>query len=500
MRITEADNPLTRTIDQVDTLTALQRLWAAEGQLFGSPAWGPGLLEPDFLVRLSALRVAVQACLAAGGRLVIGGAGTSGRLALQTQARYPGQVVGLLAGGVGAFFRAREGAEDSAELGQSDLAQVDAAGPMVYLGVSCGLSAAYVAGQALALLARDNATVALLGFNPASAANRRPLPGLPGGFAELLERLAETPGAVLLNPIVGPEAISGSTRLKGGSATRAVIDYLLNDETDASTWFQTAARLHGSLFEALPRLAEQVNACQSALLAGTGATYVAGVQTGLLALLDATELPPTFGVPPDLVRCIVPAEMAALLPGLPLEAMSPARLERVEADELLLALDEDGLALIPPALRSRARALELPSACRRALAELPSAQRPVLADLMGKWWLNLFSTAVFLGCGKVFGNRMIDLRISNLKLWERAARTVAELGGVDLEQAERALCEVVPGAALATPEDRVRLAVARERVVPAAILVCRSGCSAAEAQARLARLPKLADALRGFDL
>lgn len=498
MRVTEADNPLTLGIDRVDTTTALDLLCAVEGQLFGAEVWGPGLFEPDFLGRLRELRTQIQRDLAAGGRLVIGGAGTSGRLALQTQARHrdKGQVLGLLAGGVDAFFRAREGAEDSAELGRADLERVMGDGPLTYLGVSCGLSAAYVAGQAYCALNRPNTTVAILGFNAAEVANRRALPYLPDGFASLLELVDAQANGVLLNPIVGPEAISGSTRLKGGSATRAIIDYLLGDEPDPRAWFETAAALQRCLSAALPGLTPLVEQVQGAVLKGAGALYVAGADTGLIALLDATELPPTFGTSPDLVGCVVPPAIADLLPGLALEPMSPAKLVTPAKGRQLLALDDAGLALVPAAQRAQTLSLDLPSSCKRALAKLPPDRRAAFEDLLRKWWLNLFSTAVFLGCGKVFGNRMIDLRISNLKLWERAVRIVAELGGVKPEHAERALCEVVPGTAEATPEQRIRLAVAQERVVPAAILICHTGCGATQAQALLARYPKLADALR----
>ncbi len=498
MRVTEADNPLTQAIDRVDTAAALDLLSAAEGQLFGSNAWGPGLMEPGFLDQLRELRTKVQHDLAAGGQLVIGGAGTSGRLALQTQARHrgTGQVLGLLAGGVEAFFRAREGAEDSAELGRADLERMQGDGPLTYLGVSCGLSAAYVAGQAYFALNRPNTTVAILGFNPADVANRRPLPDLPDGFAGLLELLEARANGLLLNPIVGPEAISGSTRLKGGSATRAIIDYLLSDESDPRIWFETATDLHRHLSAELPGLARLVAAVQEAVLQGTGATYVAGAHTGLIALLDATELPPTFGTPPELVNCVVPPAIAELLPGLALAPMSPEKLLTPMRGRPLLVLDQAGLALVPAAQRGETLSLDLPSSCIQALADLPAGRRTAFEDLLRKWWLNLFSTAVFLGCGKVFGNRMIDLRISNLKLWERAVRIVSDLGGVDAERAERALCAVVPNAAQATPAEKIRLAVAQERVVPAAILICRTGCDLTGAKSLLARHPKLADALR----
>ena len=119
MRVTELPNPLTAHIDLASAEDMITQIGTAEGQIFGSPEWGPALNDAPFLDRLFRLREMVQRVLHQDqGRVILMGAGTSGRLALTGAAHYrrpfgKGRTVGLMAGGPGAFFKAKEGRKTS---------------------------------------------------------------------------------------------------------------------------------------------------------------------------------------------------------------------------------------------------------------------------------------------------------------------------------------------------------------------------------------------------
>ncbi len=119
-----------------------------------------------------------------------------------------------------------------------------------------------------------------------------------------------------------------------------------------------------------------------------------------------------------------------------------------------------------------------------------------------KLFLNLLSTGAHVLAGKVYGNRMVDVRISNSKLFERALRIVEDISGAGREKALEALVGAVHGTDRpprelleAPPEVHVRAAASRERVVPLAVLVAARGLSLDRARALLEEKPILREAL-----
>ena len=166
-------------------------------------------------VRAAGPRIATAVAAAlprieAGGRLVYVGAGTSGRLGvLDSVELYPtfswphGRAVALLAGGNDAMFVAVEGAEDDHEQGRADLTGLDIGPHDVVLGIAASGSTPYVLG---ALEAARAAGALTLGF-----ANNPDAPVIEQ--AEI---------GILLD--TGPEVISGSTRLKAGTAQKIALN------------------------------------------------------------------------------------------------------------------------------------------------------------------------------------------------------------------------------------------------------------------------------------
>ena len=153
------------------------------------------------------ITLAVAAIVAAfntGGRLVYMGAGTSGRLGVLDASECPptfgvpaGMVVGLIAGGVGALLRAVEGAEDSPEGGEADLKAIDLTARDVVVGIAVSGRTPYVIGGLNYAKSIGAVTVAL-SCNPTST------------IADIAD--------IAISPVVGPEVLTGSTRLKSGTA------------------------------------------------------------------------------------------------------------------------------------------------------------------------------------------------------------------------------------------------------------------------------------------
>ena len=152
----------------------------------------------------------VAAALRSGGRLIYFGAGTSGRLGVldasecpPTFRTDPEMVQGVIAGGEVAMFRAQEGAEDKAEDGA---AAVDAKnmGPNdVAMGIAAGGTTPYVHGALRRAAGRGAKTI----------------------FLSCVQPVPNEPEVdVVIRPLTGPEVVTGSTRLKAGTATKLVLN------------------------------------------------------------------------------------------------------------------------------------------------------------------------------------------------------------------------------------------------------------------------------------
>lgn len=155
---------------------------------------------------------AISERMLAGGRLFYVGCGTSGRLGVldasecpPTYGVSPDLVIGIIAGGDGALRRAVENAEDSAESGRADLA-VYGIGPMdSVIGISAAGGAGYVLGALRHAKAEGALTVAL-------TCNA----GCP------LEEIS----AIAIHPDTGAEVITGSTRMKAGTAHKMILNMI----------------------------------------------------------------------------------------------------------------------------------------------------------------------------------------------------------------------------------------------------------------------------------
>ncbi len=199
---TEQRNPLSQNLDALSALDMARLINRLDADV--------PLAVAECLPQIARVIERVSDVLASGGRLFYLGAGTSGRLAVLDAVELvptfgidPTQVVGLIAGGTEAMMRSVEGAEDNAEQGQRDLAAHDFSPRDALIGVAASGRTPYVAGG-LGWARELGAFTAAVACNPGS---------LVGEIAE-----------VAVEVVVGPEVLTGSTRLRAGTAQKLVLN------------------------------------------------------------------------------------------------------------------------------------------------------------------------------------------------------------------------------------------------------------------------------------
>ncbi|QJW94059.1 N-acetylmuramic acid 6-phosphate etherase [Frigoriglobus tundricola] len=201
---TEARNSASTELDELTPLQFVRLMSAEDAKVVPAVAAQAATIARAIEVISERLR--------AGGRLVYIGAGTSGRLGVLDASECPptfnsppSMVVGVIAGGATALTRAIEGAEDRAELAAQDLAAISFSSKDVLVGIATSGRTPYVLA-AVEQARRAGAFTIGLSCNPDSDVGAR---------ADLA-----------ITPVVGPEVLSGSTRLKAGTATKLVLNML----------------------------------------------------------------------------------------------------------------------------------------------------------------------------------------------------------------------------------------------------------------------------------
>ena len=201
---TERRNPRTMNLDTMSELEIVTAINDEDARV-------PLAIAKKLPEIAQAARWAVEA-FEQGGRLFYMGAGTSGRLGVLDAAECPptfgvdpGMVVGLIAGGEKAFLKAIEGAEDSRELGRSDLEAHGLTARDFVVGIAASGRTPYVLGG-LEYAKSVGCRTAAIACNPGSAV---------GQAADLAIEVE-----------VGPEVLTGSTRLKSGTAQKMILNMI----------------------------------------------------------------------------------------------------------------------------------------------------------------------------------------------------------------------------------------------------------------------------------
>ena len=223
------------------------------------------------------------------------------------------------------------------------------------------------------------------------------------------------------------------------------------------------AQVPGAVREVLPELADLVEATVQALTAGGRVHYFGAGSSGRQALLDAAEMPPTFGVSPDLFVAHLAGGDTAVRrarEGAEDDAADGAReADTVRASDVVIGLASSGYtAYVGGALeRAGGRGARTALVTSNPQAPLAGLVETVLCVQTGpeaitgstrlksataqKLVLNAFSTAVMVRTGRTWSNLMVDLVPSNAKLRGRVVRLLTQATGDDEATCERALAE-----------------------------------------------------------
>ena len=265
---------------------------------------------------------------------------------------------------------------------------------------------------------------------------------------------------------------------------------LLSTEELVQLFCEEDRRPQQAVAAASAQLTKAIDVIAERLLAGGRLFYLGAGTSGRLGVLDAAECPPTFCSPPELVQGVLAGGAPALLrssEGLE-DSFDGGRQDLLERGfsgaDALVGIAAGGTT--PYVHGGLSLALEL-GAEAIAMACVPADQAPMpcsidirllsgpelltgstrlKAGTATKMALNILSTGVMVRLGKVFGNRMVDVSVSNSKLEDRARRILRDLAAVE-------------------PQQAAELLAASGGSVKQALLMAAAGCEASAAQVHL---------------
>lgn len=245
--------------------------------------------------------------------------------------------------------------------------------------------------------------------------------------------------------------------------------------------------------EARVDISHAMELIEAAFRAGGRLFYVGAGTSGRLGVLDASECPPTFGVPPEMVTGVIAGGYSALVQSIegaeddPDQGIAEMDSRQVGPTDVVLGIAASGTTPFVRAALGRARTLGartvfltcsepprvLLDTCDvtivvRTGPEVVTGSTRMKAGTATKLVLNTLTTGAMIRLGKTYGNLMVDLKATNAKLVDRGERIVMEVAGVDRATARRAIDAA---------EGRVRTA----------IVIASQGCSPEAAEALLAR-------------
>lgn len=406
---------------------------------------------------------------------------------------------------------------------------------MLFVGITCGLSAPYVAGQLEYCMSHPDVFIpVLLGFNPVNQARQTVIEGWSKSFFDVVKALNDYDKGIILNPVVGPEAITGSSRMKGGSATKIVLESILlnahitlsnpaslltNTPNQILMMFETMST--STYFES-SNISRAIELAAESLQCQGHVCYIGWGSSGFMGLLDASECVPTFSANFGDIRGFLQGGYSTL-------KNREGEIALDESNRLYISLEDFEGKLLPeltscdtvvficpdgkyiPEVRRISQLINKKGApligivhekerlfdslftkCLVHVKE-PSSQGQLFEEILAplitnfikeclvetsiKWILNAISTGAHVLKGKVFRSFMIDLKVSNSKLFHRAVSIVSGLARVDQERAWHAVLQSIYRRDVIEDvlDKQVSLHVARgskmEQVLPVAVLV-----------------------------
>uniref|UniRef100_H2Z8J3 SIS domain-containing protein n=1 Tax=Ciona savignyi TaxID=51511 RepID=H2Z8J3_CIOSA len=481
--------------------------------------------------------------------IVLSGCGTSGRLAFMTARSFnqvvPGQKFSYtIAGGDKALFTSQEAPEDDRNAGVQDLIRVTGGKEKVlFIGISVGLSAPYVAGQLDYCMDKlDKYTPVLVGFNPVNLARNIPIHGWEKTFRDVatrLEKMTSQGKTFLINPVVGGEAITGSSRMKGGSVTIVILQTIftmaLSASVTSSNDSMTSSEMCKAMLETYQKTCQLFYASASSALSSmiTNASesfkqessiYNVGSDgSAVMGIIDATECPPTYGATLDDIRGFIlggydefnnaEGDIRCMGEHFKIGSKDLAELLKSRGHKykdtiivLIMASSVNVFVEISGLFERSEKELALPTyltdvfVISMDLSEVKSSVASLLTpsgikrhidsliEICSKWIFNAISTGAHICIGKVLHNYMVDLKVSNRKLFHRSigiiqrfCPTLSETEATDYLLQSIYGTDDVELVKNNSIQQHIQQATPQDRVVPTAIVMGSKRCLYAHA-------------------
>jgi N-acetylmuramic acid 6-phosphate etherase len=225
-------------------------------------------------------------------------------------------------------------------------------------------------------------------------------------------------------------------------------------------------RVPAAVGEEIPHIARAVDVIVERFKRGGRLIYVGAGTSGRLGIVDASECPPTYGTPPEMVLALIAGGREAVFAAQegaedkPEAGAAELLAVRVSENDVVCGIAASGrtpyvLGALAEAKKHGAPTILVTTTNREKLAELGISADICICPNVGpevvmgstrmksgtaqKLVLNMLTTASMIRLGKTYGNVMVDLGMTNAKLVERAKRTVMDITGVDYDEASRVL-------------------------------------------------------------
>uniref|UniRef100_A0A4W3HZK7 Glucokinase regulatory protein n=1 Tax=Callorhinchus milii TaxID=7868 RepID=A0A4W3HZK7_CALMI len=458
-----------------------------------------------------------------------------------------------------ALMTSQELPEDNPELGIEMLEKISQGKKKVlFIGISCGLSAPFVAGQLdLCINKLDKFTPVLVGFNPVNMARSDNIEGWHSTFqqvAERIQKLHDLHKGYIINPAIGPEAIAGSSRMKGGSTTKILLETILltahkavSDNSSITDrclldMLKSYEQVHKNIYSHSTKIATLVKHAGASLQKNSHIYYIGWKSLGIIGIIDASECVPTFGADSSHVRGFVNngfeemannnGDLSSLGPEFAIshEYFLKTVLPTIQENDtvvFIFTLDDDLKEIEKIAWQVKASTTNLyamwhsttehqvPQQLEEIFSVAINVTWPKLLsedqgsyiqrfqyELSTKWVLNAISTGAHVLKGKVYYNHMIDLRVSNSKLFGRALSLLQKFTGQSKSKCFEALLQSIYETDELNEEIKnveiskhIQWAATMNKVVPTAVVTLIRNCSVSEAKTRLASCPIVRDAI-----
>jgi N-acetylmuramic acid 6-phosphate etherase len=226
---------------------------------------------------------------------------------------------------------------------------------------------------------------------------------------------------------------------------------------------QEDAKTIAAIAQAREELAETITRTAAALRQGGRLFYIGAGTSGRLGVLDAAECPPTFCTPPEQVQGIIAGGAGALvrssedLEDRPEDGASAIAHHQITSQDVIIGITAGGTT---PYVHGALQAARQRGATTVFIACVPQDQVPAEVDIdirlvvgaeilagstrlkagtVTKLALNIISTGTMVQLGKVYGNRMVDVAVTNTKLHDRALRILCDLTNLTREDADELL-------------------------------------------------------------